>query len=175
MIRKIIIVVLTLAATGTAIVWVDSYQHHSQDSWGGHSYNMRGTRHVVGLGQTHSALIGWSRGHFAIVLTYVAVPADGDPVQFIPGLRRLRDLGKVGFKTRIGSFTAGPNVIIPGSHAWLAFPVWALLALLVAYPAEAFIRGPLRRYRRRKRGLCPTCEYDLRGSPERCPECGNAT
>ena len=44
--------------------------------------------------------------------------------------------------------------------------------LFATYPALAFIRGPVRRYRRRKRGLCVTCGYDLRGSPGGCPECG---
>ncbi len=42
-----------------------------------------------------------------------------------------------------------------------------------AYPIFVFIRGPLRRYRRRRRGLCLTCGYDLEGNLSGvCPECG---
>ena len=51
------------------------------------------------------------------------------------------------------------------------FPIFLAL-VLSSYPTIAFIRGPLRRYRRRKRGLCLKCGYDLRGLTEpRCPEC----
>jgi hypothetical protein len=52
-------------------------------------------------------------------------------------------------------------------------PLWFPFAVLAAYPAIAFIRGPARRWRRRKRGLCVKCAYDLTGNVSGvCPECG---
>ena len=37
-----------------------------------------------------------------------------------------------------------------------------------------FLLGPYRRYRRRKKGLCLTCGYDLTGNESGvCPECGS--
>ena len=54
-------------------------------------------------------------------------------------------------------------------------PFWLLFAGLARWPALAFVRGPLRRWRRRKRGQCLHCGYNLAGLPERrCPECGTA-
>jgi hypothetical protein len=58
-------------------------------------------------------------------------------------------------------------------HSGLSFPLWGLLALLAVYPIVAFSRGPLRRRRRRGRGLCIRCGYDLKGNVSGvCPECG---
>jgi hypothetical protein len=62
--------------------------------------------------------------------------------------------------------TSGPvnvhSVTIPlWSMACLSFGSFALLA------AHAW-----RARRRRRSGLCPDCGYDLRATPDRCPECG---
>jgi len=45
------------------------------------------------------------------------------------------------------------------------------LVLMVTFLALAWRRARERR-RRWKQDLCKECGYDLRGSAERCPECG---
>jgi hypothetical protein len=63
------------------------------------------------------------------------------------------------------------------SERELRFPLWAV-ALVTAPLSGAILRRVylhVRATRRRARGLCPSCGYDLRASPERCPECGKAS
>lgn len=55
-------------------------------------------------------------------------------------------------------------------------PLWAAIPATAFLPLLVFVRGPLRRKRRRKRGLCEGCGYDLRGNVSGvCSECGKET
>ena len=56
---------------------------------------------------------------------------------------------------------------------WLWLPIFPLFVLFSIFPLYAFIRGPYRRYCRRKKGLCLKCGYNLTGNVSGvCPECG---
>jgi hypothetical protein len=57
------------------------------------------------------------------------------------------------------------------SGATASVPHWFICVVTSILPATA-IPPAVRRWLRRRRGLCPTCGYDLRASRDRCPECG---
>jgi hypothetical protein len=58
------------------------------------------------------------------------------------------------------------------SHRLIVVPYWFPTALFAVAPAIWF-RRTRRGLHRKMAGHCPKCGYDLRATPDRCPECGN--
>ncbi len=59
--------------------------------------------------------------------------------------------------------------------AFMFVPFWMPAALLAAWPLLGWTRPAWIRRRRRRRGLCLRCGYNLTGNTSgRCPECGEA-
>ena len=56
----------------------------------------------------------------------------------------------------------------------ISLPHWFLALLFAILPALR-LRALVRSRRLSRIGHCPRCGYDLRATPERCPECGTET
>ena len=66
-----------------------------------------------------------------------------------------------------------PFYAVTTSNWVLAFPIWWVMVPVGAIGVgEAFLF--VRRIRRSRADYCSVCGYDLRGTPDRCPECGTA-
>jgi hypothetical protein len=58
-----------------------------------------------------------------------------------------------------------------GAYSMATVPFWLVTSLLATLPLARF--WPMvRRHHRRRQGRCSQCGYDLRATPDRCPECG---
>ena len=97
---------------------------------------------------------GWSLGIYCL-----SALADKDGIW--------RHLGGFGSTTFDGR---PPDEMFRGASI-VMIPTWLPLLLLGILPGLA-IRRVITRRRNRRAGLCRNCGYDLRATPDRCPECG---
>ncbi len=76
----------------------------------------------------------------------------------------------------IGIARAGktpPARTLPLTGGAITIPLWVPMLLFGAMPLWRLVNLPARRRRSRiAAGRCAACGYDLRATPDRCPECG---
>ena len=151
MIRKAIIVVLTLGAVGTTTLWAISFAFPHGDF----------DPPTIGLqSRTLDRTTGW------------VIQPDGLMLIHTTRWGRKRPLKEwhhshLGFSTQ--GFLRQGEWFVRG----VELPIWFPIVVLATYPTIAFIRGPLRRHRRRRNGQCLRCGYSLEGNVTGvCPECG---
>jgi hypothetical protein len=173
------IIVLSLLAAATVALWMRSHWTYDAFAWSRWWYTGRQYDGVMYQCE-------WARGVGGFsVYRLTAFPA-------APGSRRSdgwsRSSGSaddfdVKTDTRwrrlgFGMLDSGPSSVGNVGGATVSYrtwwvPLWFLTLLLASPLVISFVTSrPLRARRRRARGECVTCGYDLRSSPERCPECG---
>ncbi len=178
MIRRAVIVVLTLAAVVTAWLWLRSsvfadvahvpisrkYYLIGYSRSGGVSVALVSNR----TGAVRSGLRSWEFADEGIPILH---PDLMDPVFSDDWIwRGINPEARPAFSYRSKSLAVMRRTVRSTS---VTFPHWLPLVVFTTYPIIAFIRGPVRRYRRRKRGLCLRCGYDLTGNVTGvCSECG---
>ena len=126
---------------------------------------------------------GWSWGRRRI-----AFGDSGVDFHYMPPNRGVRFLGFGAFSGTVYTWPShlyptvpaptpinDPNRIDPrwwrDRYRTISLPHWALVLVLGILPFRWYRRA----FRERKRArahLCSRCGYDLRATPERCPECG---
>jgi len=131
------------------------------------------------VGNSHSVRwISTARGRFAVIrLKYLAtLPAERQGWHY-----KVSDPGEVAANvSAVAASTAGGLDfwrvrVTSEAHSDLqvfvaVLPLWLPFAVIAVMPLRWFQTMLLRR--QSGLGICPSCGYDLRATPNRCPECG---
>ena len=176
---NVVTVLSLLVCVAVAVLWVRSYRGGGE---GAEHFSLRGNWQTVPPPERHrntrppryqalppAASIVWrfaesSEGRLTVAWhreAYAAgddvSPARVDAWVWHPSLRRDRPSLPTGSRT-LSVYRAD-------------FRHWHLLLMAGALPLLR-LPGLWRRLRRPRAGACPNCGYDLRATPDRCPECG---
>lgn len=176
LLRLLLVVIVTALLTLVIALWIRSHFYHD----------------IVGVGfpggQAHTVQSIMGR---AICVTNLEFPGDGGVSHSSSRLggQPLWNGGMSGYPMRVewewGGFVWQTyqqyhNPIQLGepffsSSARLVVIPYRWMALFLSIPASLMLFATVRRRRRasrKGRGLCVECGYDLRATPDRCPECG---
>jgi len=160
MIRKAFIIMLSMLAAGTVVMWIVSYTVANKQlaTYDVHEHGVMWT-----FWRNRDATAGCAIGEGKLELF---LSSRIDPSRPPPEWH----WGGVGF--RVDQFFMPRGVFIVRC---IEAPFWFAFIAFLGYPLFSLVSGRYRQVQRRKKGLCMKCGYCLLGLNERrCPECGNA-
>jgi hypothetical protein len=165
--RNTLVVVSLTLLVGTTFIWIASYFRYTKlflpaqagsRNWGVSCYRGSITFHTIDSGPPAHGII------------FEANPeSDVTAIMWDNYMRRESWMGFALRQTK----TAYTTPTAPHLHDQLIVPI-GILSVLAILPLLA-IRRLNRSLQRESSGCCVHCGYDLRATPERCPECGVAT
>src|SRR5205814_2367741 len=167
--RRLFLILLNIAtaasmlfAAGTVAMWI-------RNAWKGDTFGWHHPPSLISATFDHGELT---------LMSFRLPPSRREPPSGF--YHEESPIGFYGWEPPLG-FSYGRGAIpVPGGKAdlrWLTLPYWAIFASSAILP---FIAAR-KRWRSRQRRLrtigarCPNCNYDLRATPDRCPECGAIT
>jgi hypothetical protein len=170
---------LTIASfvclVGVFILWVRSYRHSDQISWRA-THGYRGILTAKGDVELDVLWVDWSMNPEVFHTPRLQSDPPRPPVNYLRMLGG--NTGDVYSKWEAAGF-AWHQIHNPRhgtTHVFAYAPFWSFALLTAALPSAWIARRLRDRHRRarerRNAGLCPACGYDLRATPDRCPECG---
>jgi hypothetical protein len=101
-----------------------------------------------------------------IVRNFLVLACTGDQLLNVPALSNGYGFGHASTE---GNHSVNGRIVVGYRFDLLAVPYWSVIFLLAIIPALAINRSRSAHFR--TKGHCPTCGYDIRATPERCPEC----
>jgi hypothetical protein len=185
-------VVSLLMCLATTVLWIRSYlvadQWFYEQYWDDDSWSHRGQSDL----QSGSGGIGYNRivSNYSLDVGWqelqkqdahrmaVAGAVTGRNFYFFhterpltyPDFRmRVNDDPWLGFK--FGTLTTTRRTRLYAASVEAIVPFWSVVLTFAVVPFVWCLRWYARR-RRKHSGACQACGYDLRATPERCPECG---
>ena len=157
----LLLAVAVLWARGRSTWAWESVEWNTTAAAGGHQANYRAG--IIPVGVTFSRVrveqTPFRPGFHVHQYRLRAAAMDDAPFYSVIGTRGVAGIRWV-------AFSAGEEAV----HEVL-IPHWVLALLSAVLPA-AWAVGRWRRRRTIAAGRCATCGYDLRATPEKCPECG---
>ena len=168
---RVLTLVTVAAAVVLALLWLRSY-------WVSDGVFWKDKRVMLRVAASRGrVLVGYWRSVGTQDLPHVGIgyarrlPRDLEEMAVRPDTGSAPDwrwsrLGLV-FERERGPIVRGGVAILP---YWVVLFVGATLVF-----GKRLVWTPIVRRRRRRRGRCAACGYDLRGSTDRCPECGTVS